>query len=88
MVGMTTRPILGFIFTYCRRIESIWPNDQGHSTLCEFRLTVPSLGDTILSLYEKGPVAQLGARLNRTEEAMGSNPLRSTLKPPDVGVFI
>ena len=26
----------------------------------------------------KGPVAQLGARLNRTEEARGSNPLRST----------
>jgi hypothetical protein len=25
-----------------------------------------------------GPVAQLGARLNRTEEARGSNPLRST----------
>ena len=25
-----------------------------------------------------GPVAQLGARLNRTEEVRGSNPLRST----------
>ena len=28
-----------------------------------------------------GPVAQLGARLNRTEEVEGSTPSRSTLKP-------
>ncbi len=34
-----------------------------------------------------GPVAQLGARLNRTEEVRGSNPLRSTLIPPGMGVF-
>jgi hypothetical protein len=27
---------------------------------------------------EEGPVAQLGARFNRTEEAEGSNPSRST----------
>src|SRR5438874_13386494 len=27
---------------------------------------------------ERGPVAQLGARLNRTQEVRGSNPLRST----------
>ena len=27
---------------------------------------------------ERGPVAQLGARFNRTEEVAGSNPARST----------
>ena len=36
-----------------------------------------------------GPVAQLGARLNRTEEVRGSSPLRSTHEPPwYVGVFV
>src|SRR5256884_9869809 len=29
-----------------------------------------------------GPVAQLGARLNRTQEVRGSNPLGSTICPP------
>jgi hypothetical protein len=29
-----------------------------------------------------GPVAQLGARLNRTEEVRGSNPLRSIIQTP------
>ena len=42
-------------------------------------LTFRHLSGKILSLFNKrGPVAQLGARLNRTEEARGSNPLRST----------
>ncbi len=35
-----------------------------------------------------GPVAQLGARFNRTEEVEGSNPSRSTLIPPQVGVYV
>ena len=41
-------------------------------------LTFRHLSGKILSLFNKrGPVAQLGARLNRTEEVRGSNPLRS-----------
>lgn len=30
------------------------------------------------ALTETGPVAQLGARINRTDEVAGSNPARST----------
>ncbi len=41
-------------------------------------LTFPNLCGRIRTLQQPGPVAQLGARLNRTEEARGSNPLRST----------
>jgi hypothetical protein len=33
--------------------------------------------------FTQGPVAQLGARLNRTEEVRGSNPLRSTVLGSD-----
>jgi hypothetical protein len=56
--------------------------------LTQSRLTATSLRDTILTLYEQGPVAQLGARLNRTEEAEGSNPSRSTLEPPIWGFLL
>ncbi len=37
-----------------------------------------------LSTGASGPVAQLGARLNRTQEVRGSNPLRSTLSVPQL----
>ena len=40
------------------------------------------------SLALDGPVAQLGARLNRTEEAVGSSPTRSTQEPPGIGVLV
>ena len=32
----------------------------------------------VAASYKPGPVAQLGARFNRTEEVEGSNPSRST----------
>jgi hypothetical protein len=34
-------------------------------------------GASKMNFLERGPVAQLGARFNRTEEAEGSNPSRS-----------
>ena len=39
-------------------------------------LTFP-WGASRITVLERGPVAQLGARFNRTEEAGGSNPPRS-----------
>ena len=45
-----------------------------------FCLTFPAHAVRILKLeiwMEYGPVAQLGARFNRTEEVEGSNPSRS-----------
>jgi hypothetical protein len=36
----------------------------------------------IKSLEKKGPVAQLGARLNGIQKVRGSNPLRSTKRKP------
>ena len=42
------------------------------------RLTYKNHGGKINPYLEEGPVAQLGARFNRTEEAEGSNPSRST----------
>ena len=41
---------------------------------CRVRLTVESSGQ---NTREDGAVAQLGARLNRTQEVRGSNPLSS-----------
>ncbi len=41
-------------------------------------LTFHSLEGKIYPPFKKGPVAQLGARFNRTEEVEGSNPSRST----------
>ncbi len=41
-------------------------------------LTAWMLLDKIILFFE-GPVAQLGARINRTDEVAGSNPARSTL---------
>ena len=40
-------------------------------------LTAIQHSDTIMPLCDLGPVAQLGARFNRTEEVAGSNPARS-----------
>ena len=42
------------------------------------RLTSKNHRGKINPYLEEGPVAQLGARFNRTEEAEGSNPSRST----------
>jgi hypothetical protein len=42
------------------------------------RLTYKNQRGKIYAYLEEGPVAQLGARFNRTEEAEGSNPSRST----------
>ena len=44
---------------------------------CNSLTSVPVSGK-ILTAFTNGPVAQLGARFNRTEEAGGSNPPRST----------
>jgi hypothetical protein len=41
-------------------------------------LTSPIPSSRMFFALSLGPVAQLGARLNRTEEVRGSNPLRST----------
>ena len=47
-----------------------------NSITVSFSLTAPSPSAKIIWLY--GPVAQLGARVNRTDEVAGSNPARST----------
>ena len=44
---------------------------------CSSRVDTP-LGTGIQCAHLFGPVAQLGARFNRTEEVAGSNPARST----------
>ena len=36
---------------------------------------------------KNGPVAQLGARINRTDEVAGSNPARSTKESTQMGGF-
>ena len=41
-----------------------------------------------LATQDNGPVAQLGARFNRTEEAGGSNPPRSTGQRPELTIEV
>src|SRR5687767_13073300 len=64
-----------------RRISVVLrpPRDPPCAARTAFALTHPSpLG---YNLPGYGPVAQLGARLNRTEKVEGSNPSRSTCRP-------
>ena len=49
-----------------------------------FFLDIPLANGKIIGLYRLGPVAQLGARVNRTDEVAGSNPARSIEDYPQI----
>jgi hypothetical protein len=61
-----------------RRIEAVWTGGKIIVNSIKVCLTSPIPSSRMFFALSLGPVAQLGARLNRTEEVRGSNPLRST----------